>query len=81
MQKGQGQSTDKFIVDTTSLLISLLFGCVGMFFFMYGKNAGQYVYLGSGVALMVFPYFIPNMIAMLIVCGLLSAVPFVVRTD
>lgn len=66
-------------MDSTNLILSLLFGLVGMGFFMYGKSSGQMVPLGVGVALMVCPYFIPNAIALGIVCVILTATPFVVR--
>jgi hypothetical protein len=66
-------------MDPTMLTLSLLFGLVGMGFFMYGKQSDHYVALGVGVALMVCPYFIPNAVALLFVCLALSAVPFFVR--
>jgi hypothetical protein len=66
-------------MDTTNLMLSLIFGSLGMGFFMYGKNTGQFVPIGAGVLLMVVPYFIPNAIALVIVCLALSVVPFVVR--
>jgi hypothetical protein len=70
---------DSPLVDTSSLLVSLLFGLVGTGFFMYGKTDMRLVPMGVGVLLMVCPYFIANMMALLIVCSLLSIVPFVVR--
>jgi len=66
-------------MDMNSLLLSLLFGCVGCAFFMYGKSAGAMIPLGAGVALMIAPCFIPNLIAQVIVCVVLTVVPFVVR--
>jgi hypothetical protein len=66
-------------MDTTLLMLSVLFGLVGTGFFMYGKQAGHFVAIGVGVALMVCPYFIPNATALLIVCLALTAVPFFVR--
>jgi hypothetical protein len=33
----------------------------------------------AGLGLMLLPYFIANTIAMLIVCGSLTAVPFILR--
>jgi hypothetical protein len=65
--------------DLPTLLLSLLFGMLGMGYFMYGKNAGRMIPLGAGAALMIFPCFIPNIIAQVIVCLVLSAVPIVVR--
>jgi hypothetical protein len=66
-------------MDMTTLTLSLIFGSLGMGFFMYGKNTGAFITMGIGLALMIFPYFIPNAIAMTIVGGLLSVVPFVIR--
>jgi hypothetical protein len=66
-------------MDPTSLMLSLIFGTLGFGFFLYGKKAGRMVPLGAGLALMVCPYFIPNLIAQLIVCTTLSVVPFIVR--
>jgi hypothetical protein len=66
-------------MDSTSLMLSLVLGCVGMGFLMYGKNAGQLVPMGAGVGLMICPYFITNLIALLLVCAGLAIAPFVVR--
>jgi hypothetical protein len=66
-------------MDSTSLMLSMLFGTFGMGFLMYGKKAGQMVPILVGLALMVLPYFIANTIALLIVCCSLTAVPFVLR--
>ncbi|HUB24875.1 MAG TPA: hypothetical protein VL992_05550 [Tepidisphaeraceae bacterium] len=65
--------------DLPTLLLSLIFGMIGMGMFMYGKNAGRMVPLGAGAALMVFPYFIPNIIAQVIVCLILTFTPLIVR--
>jgi hypothetical protein len=44
--------------------------------FMFGKSTGKMAHLGAGVALMVCPYFIPNLIAMSCVCIVLMVTPF-----
>jgi hypothetical protein len=46
---------------------------------MYGKKAGRVVPLGAGIMLMAIPYFIPNVIAMVIVCTILAASPLFIR--
>ena len=66
-------------MDINLLLASLVFGTVGMGMFMYGKKAGRMVPLGAGAGLMIVPYFIPNLIVLLIVGGGLMAMPWVVR--
>ena len=66
-------------IDTTNIMLSLLFGGLGAGMLMFGKKTGRMVPLGAGLGLLVCPYFIPNTIAMIIVCCALSATPFVLR--
>ena len=66
-------------MDTNSLMLSVLFGALGMGFLMYGKKAGRLVPIVVGLALMIIPYFIPNAVILLIVCVALSAVPCLLR--
>jgi hypothetical protein len=66
-------------IDSNLLIVSLLFGSIGVGLLMYGKKAGRPVPLIAGLALVAVPYFIPNMIALLIVCTLLTALPWVLR--
>ena len=64
-------------MDMTSIMLSMLFGTMGMGFLMYGKKAAQLPPIAVGLALMVCPYFISNVIVLLIVCTALTAVPFI----
>ena len=67
-------------MGSSSIIIwSLLFGSIGMGFFMYGKKQRAIVPLCSGIALMVFPYFISSIIMLLIVGVALIAIPYFVR--
>jgi len=66
-------------INMNLILVSLVFGSIGMGMFIYGKNTGQMVTLGAGVGLMLVPYFIPNLIVLVLVCVALMAVPWVVR--
>ena len=66
-------------MDMNLVMVSLVFGMIGMGMFMYGKNTQRMVPLGAGLGLMVVPYFIPNLIALVVVCGVLLAAPWVVR--
>ncbi len=66
-------------MDTSSLLWGLLFGSIGLGFFVYGRRQKMVVPLACGVALMVFPYFISNT-ALLVILGVaLVAIPYFVR--
>jgi len=67
------------MMDMNLLMASLLFGMVGMAMCMYGKKAGRMVPLGVGAALMVVPYFITNLIVLLLVCCGLVTVPWFTR--
>ena len=66
-------------MDATTILLGVLFGSLGLGFFVYGKNTANFLALGVGIALMVVPYFIPNVIVLLIVCLVLTALPFLLR--
>jgi hypothetical protein len=66
-------------MDLNFLMASFFFGTVGMGMLVYGKKAGRILPAGVGLALMVVPYFLPNLIWLLIVCGVLTAVPFVIH--
>jgi hypothetical protein len=66
-------------VDTTSLLWGLLFGSVGLGFFIYGKRQKAVVPLVCGLVLMVFPYFISNTIVLIAIGVALMALPYFVR--
>ena len=66
-------------LDTSSLLWGLLFGSIGLGFFVYGRRQKRVVPLACGVALMIFPYFVSNT-TLLVMLGLaLIAIPYFVR--
>ena len=62
-----------------ALLWGVIFGSIGLGFFIYGKNQRAAVPLACGIALMVFPYFISNAVALVLVGGALMAIPYFVR--
>jgi hypothetical protein len=57
----------------------LLFGSVGLGFFLYGKKQQAVVPLLCGLALMVFPYFVSNTILLVTIGLALIALPYFVR--
>ena len=63
----------------TSLFLAVLFGSVGLGFFMYGRKQGAVVPLICGVVLMIYPYFISNVIVLVLVGVLLMAIPYFIR--
>jgi len=54
----------------------VVFGSVGLAYFVYGKKQQRFVPLLCGIALMAFPYFISDTVLLVIVGLLLSAVPY-----
>jgi hypothetical protein len=63
-------------IDSNYLMLSLLFGAVGMALFLFGKKAQRIPHIVAGLALMTCPYFITNLIAMTSICVILAVVPF-----
>ena len=61
------------------LLWGLLFGSIGLGFFIYGKNQRAVVPLVCGVALMVFPYLVSNVILLVCIGAVLIAIPYFLR--
>jgi hypothetical protein len=66
-------------MDSGYLMASLVFGMIGMGMFMYGKKASRLVPLAAGAGLMVLPYFITHLFVMIVVCGALTASPWLFR--
>jgi hypothetical protein len=62
-------------LNVGSLLASMLVSSVGFVLFMYGRKMGRPPHIVFGLALLVYPYFVPGVILMLgiavILCGLL----------
>jgi predicted membrane protein len=63
-------------VDVGLLLWGLLFSSIGLGFFLYGKKQRAVVPLVCGLVLMIYPYFIPNVIALVAIGVVLTAVPY-----
>jgi hypothetical protein len=66
-------------MDTSSLLWGLLFGSIGLGFFVYGRRQQMAVPLVCGVALMIFPYFVSNTMLLVILGLALIAIPYFVK--
>ena len=48
-------------MDDNSLLLGLVFGCIGLGYLRYGKMTKRTMPYVSGLALMVFPYFVSDL--------------------
>jgi hypothetical protein len=61
------------------LLWGLLFGSIGLGFFIYGRKQRRVVPLVCGLALMIFPYFVSGPILIVVIGIALIAIPYFVR--
>jgi len=57
----------------------MLFGSIGLGFFVYGKKQRAIVPLACGLALMVFPYFVSGTLLLIAIGVALMAIPYFVR--
>lgn len=64
---------------TASLVWGMLFGAIGLGYFIYGKNQKAVIPLVCGMGLMVFPYFVANTVLLALVGIGLMALPYFVR--
>jgi hypothetical protein len=63
-------------LNASTLWWGLLFGSIGLGFFVYGRKQRAIVPLACGIALMVFPYFVSGTAWLVIVGAALVAIPY-----
>lgn len=60
--------------DAGTLISGFFISGVGFVFFNYGRKMGRPIHIITGLILMVFPYFVPNVLASIgigaLLCGL-----------
>ena len=66
-------------MNQAELLWGVLFSSIGLGYFIYGRRQSRMIPLVCGVVLMVYPYFMPNVPALVIVGAVFVAVPYFVR--
>ncbi len=62
-----------------SLFGSILFGAIGLAFFLRGKREGLWIPIVLGIALMGFPYFISETVPLFLAGAVLTAVAYIFR--
>ena len=65
-------------MNLPQLLWGVLFGSIGLGYFVYGKKQHAVVPLVCGLALMAFPYFVSNTALIVLIGAGLSALPYFV---
>ena len=66
-------------MNTSWLFWGLVFGSVGLGFFMYGKRKKAVVPMVCGMILMIYPYFISSTGLLVLIGAALIAIPYFVR--
>jgi hypothetical protein len=66
-------------VSEGTLLWGLVFGSIGVGFCIYGKRQRAAVPLICGIGLVVYPYFVPNVYALIAIGITLCAIPYFFR--
>jgi len=66
-------------MTTANLFGNLLFSCIGLGAFLYGKKQTSWKAMAIGVALMAYPYFVPSTAAMYLCGAALTVALFVFR--
>lgn len=66
-------------MNASTLLWGVLFGSIGLGFFIYGRKQRAIVPLVCGLALMAFPYFVSDTVLLILVGAMLMAIPYFVR--
>jgi hypothetical protein len=67
-------------IDPGLLFLSLVTGGIGFVLFIYGKKQERWPQLAGGIALMVYPYFVPTLaLSLLIGAAIIAAVWIAIR--
>ncbi|MBC7708746.1 MAG: amino acid transport protein [Rhizobacter sp.] len=66
-------------MNTSTLLLGLVFSSVGLAFFIYGRKQKVAMPLICGIALMIYPYFVSSNALLIAIGAVLIAIPYFVR--
>ena len=66
-------------MSVATMVWGMLFGAIGVGYFIYGKRQSALVPLVCGLLLMIFPYFFSSAWALVLVGAVLMAIPYFLR--
>ena len=70
------------MLDTNFLFASLLWGSIGVGYFIYGKKQQSVSAMAGGILMVVLSYFAGSAMVMSVVClGVVAAVYFLAKRD
>jgi len=65
--------------ETALILWTLLFGSIGLGYFIYGKRKAQPVVRYTGITLILFPYVVTDVVAVVLVGAVLLLFPLRIK--
>ena len=63
------------MVSTAMILWSLVFGSIGLGYFIYGRKQANKIASYAGIALMVYPYFVSSLAVLILIGAGLMLLP------
>ncbi|MEG0482236.1 MAG: amino acid transport protein [Acinetobacter sp.] len=66
-------------MNSTQLLLGVLFGSIGLGYFIYGKKQKIIVPFVVGILLMTYSYFVENTMLLVGIGSFLTIVPYFIR--
>ena len=66
-------------MNATQLFLGVIFGSIGLGYFMYGKKQKMTVPLVCGLVLMIYPYFIESTTLLSVIGVVISILPYFLR--
>jgi len=57
----------------------IVFGAIGLAYFVYGKKAQEYLFLFSGMGLMIYPYFIQTLWISVVIGIVITVLPILAK--
>ncbi|MCD6585907.1 MAG: hypothetical protein J7K96_09120 [Desulfobacteraceae bacterium] len=67
------------MTNPSILMWGIIFGSIGLGFFVYGKKQKAVIPFITGIGLMVFPYFISNIYILVLSGIVLIAIPYFIK--
>ena len=65
--------------DTITFIVYILFGAIGLGYFVYGKRQSKVVPLICGAGLIVYPYFVTNTVLLFVIGVVFLGLPYFIR--
>jgi len=64
---------------SSQLIWGMIFGAIGLGYFMYGRKQRAVVPLLTGISLFIFPYFVSNIYMLVGLGSILVMVPYFIK--